>query len=341
MVILAWSLSARPGGGCGWRGAVGGDAAAVLRGGRGDQGGRAADRVVAADRRAVRSDSQPRYRRPARGSKLDAYRDEIHRLLGEDPRLPGTRVRELLEPLGYDGSKTILDDYLREVRPLFLPKRTFQRTVYRPGEVCQFDLWEPREQIPVGYGQTRRGWVVVAALGYSRAGAGALIFSKQAEDILSGMSRCLWRLGGVARTLVWDHREGALHAGDGRASDALAGYCGMLRCGWYLCQARDPQAKGVGRALTWLHGDELRAGPPVRQPPRLSTPAGRVVLGAGEWSGAQDVALPASRSAGRRRRGDAAAAGAGAGHRSPLGCVCRPTRTCASTPATTRSTPHS
>jgi transposase len=169
--------------------------------------------------------------------------------LGEDPRLPGTRVRELLEPLGYDGSKTILDDYLREVRPLFLPKRTFQRTVYRPGEVCQFDLWEPREQIPVGYGQTRRGWVVVAALGYSRAGAGALIFSKQAEDILSGMSRCLWRLGGVARTLVWDHREGALHAGDGRASDALAGYCGMLRCGWYLCQARDPQAKGVVERL--------------------------------------------------------------------------------------------
>jgi transposase len=199
-------------------------------------------------RRAVRSDVQPRYRRPARGSKLDPYREEIHRLLGEDPRLPGTRVRELLEPLGYDGSKTILDDYLREVRPLFVSQRAFQRTVYRPGEVCQFDLWQPRNEIPVGYGQTRRGWVVVAALGYSRAGAGALIFSKQAEDILSGMTRCLWRLGGVAQTLVWD-REGALHAGDGRASDALAGYCGSLGCGWYLCRARDPQAKGVVERL--------------------------------------------------------------------------------------------
>jgi transposase len=143
-------------------------------------------------RRAVRSDSPPRYERPLRGSKLDAYRGEVHRLLGEHPRLPGTRVRELLEPLGYDGSKTILDDYLREVRPLFVRPRTFQRTVYRPGDVCQFDLWEPREQIPVGYGQTRRGWVVVACLGYSRAGAGTLIFSKQAEDILSVMTRCLW-----------------------------------------------------------------------------------------------------------------------------------------------------
>jgi hypothetical protein len=44
---------------------------------------------------------------------------------------------ELIEPLGYTGSKTILDDYLREVRPLFAPPpRTFQRTAYRPGEVC-------------------------------------------------------------------------------------------------------------------------------------------------------------------------------------------------------------
>ena len=54
-------------------------------------------------------------------------------------------------PLGFDGGKTIVDDYLREIRPLFAPPpRTFQRTVYRPGEVCQFDLWEPRVDIPVG-----------------------------------------------------------------------------------------------------------------------------------------------------------------------------------------------
>jgi hypothetical protein len=32
-------------------------------------------------------------------------------------------------------------DYLREVRPLFLPPpRTFQRTLYRPGEICQFEV---------------------------------------------------------------------------------------------------------------------------------------------------------------------------------------------------------
>jgi hypothetical protein len=44
----------------------------------------------------------------------------------------------VLEPLGCTASKTVVDDYLREVRPLFAPRpRTFQRTVYRPGEICQ------------------------------------------------------------------------------------------------------------------------------------------------------------------------------------------------------------
>lgn len=129
-------------------------------------------------RRALRSAEAPRYRRPPRSSKLDPFRDEVHRLLRADPRLPGKRVRELLEEQGYAGSKTILDDYLREVRPLFLPRpRTFQRTTYRPGALCQFDLWEPSREIPVGSGQTRRGYVVVGCLPYSRAGAGALVFN--------------------------------------------------------------------------------------------------------------------------------------------------------------------
>ena len=77
----------------------------------------------------------------------------------------------------------------------FCGRRTFQRTVYRPGEICQWDLWEPSAPVTVGHGQLRRAWVVVACLGFSRAGAGALIFTKEAPDVLWGMGRCLWSLG--------------------------------------------------------------------------------------------------------------------------------------------------
>jgi transposase len=199
-------------------------------------------------RAALRSDEPPRYRRAPAGSKLDPFKDEIHRLLRDDPRLTGVRVRELIAPLGFVGGKTIVDDYLREVRPLFAPPRSFQRTVYRPGEICQFDLWEPAAEVPVGHGQTRRGWVVVACLGYSRAGAGALIFSKQTPDLLWGIGRCLWSLGALPQTLVWD-RQAGLHVGDGRPTEAFAAFCGQLRVDWYFCAAADPQAKGCVERL--------------------------------------------------------------------------------------------
>jgi hypothetical protein len=70
--------------------------------------------------------------------KLDPFKDAIHRLLREDPRLPAVRVRELIVPLGFDRAQTIVNKYVREVRPLFVPARSYQRTVYRPGEICQF-----------------------------------------------------------------------------------------------------------------------------------------------------------------------------------------------------------
>ena len=98
---------------------------------------------------ALRSGQPPAFRVPERPSKLDPFKDEIHRLLKDDPKLSGVRVREEIEPLGFDGSKTIVDDYLREIRPIFLRLRTHQRTVYRPGEVCRWDLWETSEPVPV------------------------------------------------------------------------------------------------------------------------------------------------------------------------------------------------
>jgi transposase len=194
-------------------------------------------------RRALRSDEPPRYERPLRPSKLDPFRDEIRRLLQEDPRIPAKRIRELIEAQGYAGGKSILDDYVRELRPFYAPRRTYQRTIYRPAELLQFDLFEPKAEIAVGHGQTRRGYLVTAELGYSRAFAGALVFSKEFEDIAFGMTRCLERLGALPEKLVWD-REGAIHAGGGHPTDAFARFCGQLALGWIILEARDPEAKG-------------------------------------------------------------------------------------------------
>ena len=111
-------------------------------------------------RRALRSDGPPGYARAPRASVLEPFKDEIHRLLREDPKLPGVRVRELLEPLGCGAGKTVVDDYLREVRPLFAaPRRTFQRTVYsRARSASSMSGSRGRRSRSVTARRARAGW---------------------------------------------------------------------------------------------------------------------------------------------------------------------------------------
>ena len=85
-------------------------------------------------------------------------------------------------------------------------------------------------------------------MGYSRAGAGALIFSKQTPDLLAGIARCLWSLGALPQTLVWD-RQAGVHGHGGRPSEEFAAFCGQLKVDWHFCEPRDPQAKGVVERL--------------------------------------------------------------------------------------------
>jgi transposase len=193
-------------------------------------------------RRALAAVEPPRYSRPAAGSKLDPFKEWICEQLAADPGIQSQRLREMAGEIGYEGGKSIFDDFVRDVRPRFLAPRTFQRTIYRPGELVQCDLWEPSEQIPVGHGQRRRGWVVTCEVCWSRAIAGTLIFSKEAPDILWGLGRNLQRLGALPEKLVWD-REAAIAAG-GRPTEPFASFCGQLEVGWVILEPRDPQAKG-------------------------------------------------------------------------------------------------
>src|SRR4051794_33265511 len=83
-------------------------------------------------RRALAAETPPRYARPPAGSRLDPFGDWICEQLDADPRIQSQRLREMAAEVGYQGGKTIFDDYVREVRPRFVVKRTFQRTVDRP-----------------------------------------------------------------------------------------------------------------------------------------------------------------------------------------------------------------
>ena len=175
-------------------------------------------------RRALRRDGPPRYGRPPRPSKLEPFvAMRSSELLRSDPTLSGVRIREELEQLGYEGGKTILDDLLREVRPRFraAAAQPFSAPSIGPASWRSSTSASRAREIPVGWGQTRRGYVVTCELPYSRAFAGALVFSKEFADIAFGMSRCLARLGALPGKLVWD-REGAI-APRGRPTERSLG----------------------------------------------------------------------------------------------------------------------
>jgi transposase len=195
-------------------------------------------------RSALRSNEPPRYERRAKGSVVDAVEPEIRALLAEFPEMPATVIAERI---GWGRSIRVLRERVAELRPLFVPPDPCQRTHYRPGELAQFDLWQPDERIPLGHGQAEKLWVVVGVLGFSRFTGAWVIPSRQAHDVLSGHLRVLEQFGAIPRKVVWD-QESAIGRWRGRDMVFTAefqSFRGTFGMGAVLCQRADPEAKGV------------------------------------------------------------------------------------------------
>ena len=139
--------------------------------------------------------------RPRAGAAVEARsvqgRDPAAAAASE-PAMPAQRIRELIASWAIEGGKTILDDYLREVRPLFaaaadLPAHglSARRDLpVRPLGAARRDPGRPRPDAP----RLRRdalSWATRAPV------AGALIFSKEAPDIALGDGAAAWRGSGA------------------------------------------------------------------------------------------------------------------------------------------------
>lgn len=195
-------------------------------------------------RAALRSNTPPSYERARKGSIVDAVEPEILELLREFPRMPATVIAERV---GWERSVRTLRDRVAELRPLFLPPDPCQRTDYRPGELAQFDLWQPEVEIPVWHNQTDKLWVVVGVCGFSRFIGAWMIPSRQTHDVLGGHLRVLQQFGAVPRTVVWD-QEGAIGQWRGKTMAFTAEFQrfrGTFGVGALLCQRGDPEAKGL------------------------------------------------------------------------------------------------
>lgn len=195
-------------------------------------------------REALRSNGPPRYQRAGAGSAVDAFEPAILELLREFPKMPTTVIAERV---GWERGMTVFKVRVRELRPLFLPPDPAQRTVYRPGELAQFDLWQPDAEIPLGHGQSDKLWVVVGTAAFSRYMGAWMVPTRAAHDVLGGHLRVLHQFGAVPRRVLWD-QEGCIGAWRGGRlvlTKEFNAFRGTLGMGAQLCKARDPETKGV------------------------------------------------------------------------------------------------
>jgi transposase len=195
-------------------------------------------------RSALRSDEPPAYRREGPGSAVDAFEPEIRRLLAVTPDMPATVVAERI---GWTRGMTVLRERVAELRPLYTPLEAFGRSEYRPGELAQWDLWEPPVDIPVGYGQAARLPVMVGVPCYSRYLLATMIGSKEAEDVLGGHLGLLVGLGAVPRVAVYDGEPAISVRRRGQVvyTEAYLRMRGTLGMGSVVLAKGHPERKGV------------------------------------------------------------------------------------------------
>jgi len=195
-------------------------------------------------REALRSDAPPRYERTGPGSIVDAVESEIRVLLSEFPEMPASVIAERI---GWERGMTVLRDRVGELRPLYRLPDPSQRTTYLPGELAQFDLWQPNVPIPVGFGQAAKLWTVVGVAGFSRLIGGWMVPSRAGHDVLAGMLSVFGQFGGVPRKVVWDQEGciGRLRGGRQELTAEFSSFRGGLGMGAVLVGPNDPEAKGV------------------------------------------------------------------------------------------------
>ena len=194
--------------------------------------------------------------RPQRGSKLDPYMEYIDRRMGEG--LENCRVlqRELMA-LGYDGSYTILSEYVRPRRRSRQPRATV-RFDTGPGEQAQVD-WGSFAYVG-GDGRQRRVWAFVMVFSWSRAIYVEFVRRADTASFIRCHINAFGYLGGVPRRCLYDNAKVVTLGRDpeGRIDWNQRMLDFSLRVGFELklCQPYRPQTKGkVESGVKYVRGN--------------------------------------------------------------------------------------
>lgn len=203
-------------------------------------------------RRALASEGAPRYRRAARGSRLDAHMDAVRARLRAHPNLSAARLFEELKSAGYAGGYTVLKEAVGKLRERDL--ELFVRRETAPGQEAQVD-WASFGALEVE-GTRRPLSCFVMVLGYSRAIFVRFTLTQQLEQFLAAHEEAFRFFGGVPHRILYDNLRSVVLARAGgtiRFHPRFAEFAGVCAFEPRPCGVRRANEKGkVERAIQYV-----------------------------------------------------------------------------------------
>ena len=192
-------------------------------------------------------------------SKLDPYEDYINELLGQGI-YNCVVLHERLEERGYDGSITILKEY---VAPFRLPKKVpaVQRFETLPGKQAQMD-WGIIQCIDE-YGITHKAAGFIMIMGQSRAKY--VEFTKRSDyySLIRCMVNAFTYFGGIPETVLTDNMKTVIlgrEAGKPIWNPKFEDFAVSMGFIPKVCRPRKPQTKGKVERLVYYVKDNFLPG---------------------------------------------------------------------------------
>jgi transposase len=157
--------------------------------------------------------AKPAIRKP-RSSKLDPFKPVIRELLEQWPRASSVSIRQRIQPLGYTGGKSILQEYLATVRKIQNPTRAYLRIESSPGDCFQID-WGHFGAIDY-QGDKRKLYAFCCVECHSRRLYVEFTHNQCFETFVRCHIHAFQFMGGRARECLYDNLVTAVAEHDGR-----------------------------------------------------------------------------------------------------------------------------
>jgi transposase len=222
-------------------------------------------RLTKLDRKTVRKRLQeitlvPTSRLVKRPSKLEPFKAHISEFIAKSEyRIPSSVILKDIKALGYQGGRSILQDYLtQEYRKLNLAKQPLIRFETEPGEQMQVDWTTIRSGSNPIYG-------FVATLGYSRYSFVCFTDNMVAATLIKCHEQAFLYFGGVSQSILYDNMKTVVEKrncygrGQHKYHDELLDLAKRYGFKIKLCQPYRAQTKGkVERFNSYLKSNFYR-----------------------------------------------------------------------------------